>query len=134
MCLYIESATTHDFQLILDDTLVISPKRLLNHWHKEFFKWYNKRFYVVLQMKEYIQHKKIKILEEKRLIKVDFHVKICSQNNRTRKNNKRIFIFTTSILYRIYVKTLTKMIAKHKWTKKDKDDESIKLIYILSSS
>jgi len=65
-------------------------------------------------MKEYIQHEEIKILEEKRLIKVDFHVKICSQNDRTKKDNERIFIFTTPILYRVYVKTLTKMIAKHK--------------------
>ncbi len=68
----------------------------------------------MLQMKEYIQHEEIKTLEEKKLIKVNFHVKICSQDDRTRKNNERIFIFTTLILYRIYVKTLTKMIAKHK--------------------
>ena len=85
-------------------------------------------------MKEYIQHEEIKILGEKRLIKVDLYAKICSQDDRTRKNNERIFIFTTPILYRAYVKTLTKIIAKHKWTKKDKDDESIELIYILSSS
>ncbi len=85
-------------------------------------------------MKEYIQHKEIKILGEKRLIKVDLHAKICSQDDRTRKNNKRIFILTTPILYRAYVETPTKMIAKHEWTKKDKDDESIELIYILSSS
>ena len=68
----------------------------------------------MLQMKEHIQHEKIKILEEKRLIKVDFHVKICSQNDQTRKNNERIFIFMTSILYKIYVKTLTKITIKHK--------------------
>jgi hypothetical protein len=64
-------------------------------------------------MKEYIQHEKIKILEEKRLIKVNLHAKICSQDDRAKKNNERIFIFTTPILYRVYVKTSTKMIAKH---------------------
>jgi len=68
----------------------------------------------VLQMKEYIQHENTKILGEKRLIKVDFHAKIYSQDDRTKKNNERIFIFMTPILYRVYVKTSTKIIAKHK--------------------
>ncbi len=85
-------------------------------------------------MKEYIQHEEIKILEEKRLIKVDLHAKICSQDDWARKNNERIFILTTLISYRVYVKTSTKIIAKYEWTKKNEDDESIELIYILSSS
>jgi len=68
----------------------------------------------VLQMKEYIQHEEIKTLEKKRLIKVNLYAKICSQDDQVKKNNKRIFIFTTPILYKVYVETLTKMIAKHK--------------------
>ena len=112
-----------------ENNLILALKDLLDHWRKEFYKWYDLKFHDLLKMKKWIQHEEIKITSKHKLFNVNMYWIFARENGRPAKNLNRFLIIITRDSYEKYVKKSIKITIEHEWKNDEEENMTWKQIW-----